>query len=97
MTEPQTYATRPRCELPMAPGTSCCECPWRQDGREIPPVRFGSERYYSGAEHCRDCNTPRGGTHHYGCTIEYCPHGRQAITCDLCVPLDRDPFASKVN
>ena len=71
MTEPQTYATCPRCELPMAPGTSCCECPWRQDGRVIPPVRFGSERYYSGAEHCRDCGTPVGGTHHYGCTIEY--------------------------
>ncbi len=95
MIAPPTYAVCLRCKDRMTPGTSCCECPWHQEGREIPPIRFGSEKYYAGAEHCRDCGAPVGGTHHYGCTIENCPHGRQAITCDRCPVLDRDPYYSE--
>jgi hypothetical protein len=92
MIEPRSWATCPRCERPMQPGTSCCDCPWRQDGRVIPPIRFGAERPEPSGEFCRDCNTPRGGAHHYNCDFEQCPHDRQAVACDRCEPLEVDPY-----
>lgn len=93
----EQYPVCPRCERDMAPGVSCCDCTWTIDGKSIPALRFGEEDYTQGQVRCRDCNTPRGGTHHYGCTIEYCPHRNQAITCDACPVLDHDPYAPKLN
>ena len=92
---PPTYATCPRCERRMAPGTPCCDCPWRQDGRVIPALAFGSETPPPLGDNCPDCNTPRGGTHHYDCDEEQCPHGRQAVTCDRCPTLEHDPYYRK--
>ena len=89
---PPTYATCPRCERVKSPGTPCCDCPWRQNGRVIDPLAFGSERAGYSADNCGQCNTPRGGTHHYGCDVEECPHGRQATTCDLCPALEHDLY-----
>ena len=89
---PPTYATCPRCERVMAPGTSCCECPWRQDGRVIPATLYGSEMPPLQGDYCRDCNAGRGQSHHYDCCIEQCPHGEQAVTCDLCPVLEHDPY-----
>jgi len=34
-------------------------------------------------DHCHDCLTPWGGTHHWGCDLEQCPHCLgQLLSCD---------------
>ena len=86
---PHGYSTCPRCEQRQTPGTGCTDGDWPGGA---PPIRFGSEAFYAGQSTCRDCGAPVGGTHHYDCSIEYCPHRRQAITCELCVPLETDPY-----
>jgi hypothetical protein len=94
------YRTCPRCELEMAPGVSCCDCPWRQDGKVIPAIPYGRETYLGAAkndETCRDCGAPQGGGHHYECIVEQCPHGEQALLCSECPPLANDPFVRTPN
>lgn len=84
----------------MAPGVSCNEGTWNQNGKQLPLVKFGDETYVGAASHdstCRDCNTPRGYSHHYECVVEQCPHGQQALMCDECPPLAYDPFAPPVH
>ena len=87
-----SYSICPRCDRKMAPGTSCDESPWRQDGKVIAPVRSGDERSPGDLDVCRPCNAPRGGTHHVACSWEECPHGNQAITCDDCPIVEDAPY-----
>lgn len=91
---PPTYPTCPRCEQVMAPGTSCCDCPWRQDGRVIPATTFGAEPWTLPGDDFGECHTPRGGTHHYGCAREPCPGDVLAVSCTLCPPLEHGPYAA---
>jgi hypothetical protein len=94
---PRGYAVCPRCEQRMEPGVSCDDSHWSQGGQWICPTRYGAEIPEPAGDICRDCNAPRGGTHHYDCAVEQCPHGRQAITCDRCEPIEGDPYHSRTN
>ncbi len=89
------YPVCPRCEREMRPGGGCDASTWHQDGREIPPTRYGSEHVGYHPEACHDCGAGVGATHHYSCTIEECPHRNQAVTCDACVPLEHDPYYTR--
>lgn len=44
------------------------------DGSEREPVLYGQEQDpLSSDPTCRDCGTPRGATHHAGCSCTECP------------------------
>lgn len=66
------------CQREQLDGTPCDAKPFHLDGVPYEPIRFGDEAMW--AEYsveppaiCRDCGTPRGGAHHYGCGVEQCP------------------------
>lgn len=58
--------------------TPCQATPYLLEGVPYEPIRFGAEALWAecsaeAAAICRDCGTPRGAAHHYGCGIEQCP------------------------
>ncbi|HWE65581.1 MAG TPA: hypothetical protein VG298_02945 [Acidimicrobiales bacterium] len=73
------------CGGEMTEGVSCRTEPVSIDGRDYELIRWGEERKpkrYRFPDHCGDCNTPLGGTHHPGCCVEHCPVCRgQALGC----------------
>lgn len=69
----------------MTSGISCRPDPISIGGQDFEPIRWGAER--GGRARvidfkCRDCNTPPGGVHHPGCSVERCPACLgQALRC----------------
>jgi hypothetical protein len=62
------------CDNEMKNMVSCISDPIYVGGELFELIRWGAERTdYPVDCPCRDCGTPLGGVHHFGCCVELCP------------------------
>jgi hypothetical protein len=62
------------CDNEMTNLVSCSPDSISLGGRLFELIRWGDERSdYPADCPCRDCGTPLGGVHHFGCCVERCP------------------------
>ena len=62
------------CDNEMTNLVSCSPDSISLGGKQFELIRWGDERTdYPADCPCRDCGTPIGGVHHFGCCVERCP------------------------
>jgi hypothetical protein len=86
------------CDNEMKNKVSCIPDSISLGGEFFEPIRWGDKRFSHGYLvdfPCRDCGTPPGGVHHFGCCVETCPACfGQRMGC-VCTYPDDDPYGDE--